>query len=234
MRMRLARFCLYWIAIHCVCVYNRAWFTEMSTGKSLLFYMAESECGGEYGGEKSMKIEIRDSKNPAAFYDEAYGFARISYRHPTRRIYPLSVVFRRLSILSTLGFLFILLSGVVFGFDSLDFVLLGAIACCLVLCVCFYARIKWLIRGLTNRKTDAVIVIDESKVMLENRTVGQSTELPWENIQYILISKRVIGFIPKKRDGSQLAIFCSTDYIREVTEAIKEYQKESLVVENKK
>lgn len=163
-----------------------------------------------------------------------HGFARISYRHPTRRIYPLSGVFRRLSVLSMLGFLFILLSGVAFGFDSLDFILLGALACCLVFCVCFYVWTKWLIRRLANRKTDAVIEINDTKVTLENRTVGQRAELPWENIHYILISKRVIGFIPKKADGSQPAIFCSTDYIEEITEAIKEYQKENLVVENKK
>lgn len=181
-----------------------------------------------------MKIEIKDSKDPAAFYDEVYGFAGISYRHPTRRIYPMSVVFRRLSVISMLGFLFILLSGVAFGFEFLDFILLGAITCCLVLCVGFYVRTKWLIRRLANRKTDAAIEINDTKVTLENRTVGQRTELPWENMHYIIISKRVIGFIPKKVDGSQPAIFCSTDYIEEITEAIKEYQKENLVVENKK
>lgn len=181
-----------------------------------------------------MRIEIKDLDNSAALYDEMYGFVRFSYRHPTRKIYPLSVVFRRLSVLNILLSLLILLPGVAFGFDVFDFFVLGAASFCFFMCVCFYVRTKWMIRRLVKRKTDAVLEIDGLKVMLDNRTVGQRTELPWENIQYILISKLLIGFIPKKKDGSQPAIFCSTYYIREVTEAIREYQKESLVVENKK
>ena len=88
------------------------------------------------------------------------------------------------------------------------------------------------IKSLVNRKTDSIFSINKDSVSLENNVVKQKNELLWSDINYILVGKYSIGFMPKKESDRKVAIYCSIDYIDKIIKVLEKYKKQDLLRKN--
>ena len=70
--------------------------------------------------------------------------------------------------------------------------------------------------------------ITKKEVKVEKET--QKLQLNWDSIQYIIINKYSITFLPK--DETIIMIGISTEYKDEVLEEIKKLNKEELLIDN--
>lgn len=184
-----------------------------------------------------MKIEIKEINNPYKFYNEVYGILKIYfkkiYNNPSKRIIPLTTSYLLYCILCFIVLLaYIIISITVTSYSNIMLVLIGVVFVCFIIgLVRLFSSIKG-IKTLVNRKTDSIFSITKDSVSIENNIVGQKNELLWSDINYILVGKYSIGFMPKKDSDRKVAIYCSINYKDKITKTLEKYKKQDLLREN--
>lgn len=184
-----------------------------------------------------MKIEIKEINNPYKFYNEVYGTLKVYFKklydNPYKKIMPLTTSYLLYCILCFIVLLsYIIISITVTSYSNIMLVLIGIVFVCFII---GFVRLICSIKGiktLVNRKTDSIFSITKDSVSIENKIVGQKNELLWSDINYILVGKYSIGFMPKKDSDRKVAIYCSIDYKDKITKALEKYKKLNLLKEN--
>lgn len=182
-----------------------------------------------------MKIEIKEINNPYKFYNEVYGITKMYlkklYNNPYRKLIPLTVIYLWYCSFCVLGFIYLLLFMSMIRFSNIMLIYIGIVFMCFIIGLANLIRSKRVIKTLVDRKVDSIILINKDKVLMENNIIGQKNELLWSDINYILIGKYSIGFMPKKESDKQVAIYCSINYKEKIYNALEKYEKQELLKE---
>ena len=178
-----------------------------------------------------MKIVIQE-RGSKFYYDEFLYIA--SYykkirKHPNKRVYPLTkylIVYEIILILSMslMGFFY-------WKIPNLFYIFLLGILFFLFLFVLFYfVLIKRKIQMFMNVTGDKIIEIDEEGIKYSD--FEKVYRMKWEDVSSIIFNRYSICFLPNENSRVLISVFI--DYEDKVLKGIKKYQKESLIVYNKK
>lgn len=170
-----------------------------------------------------MIIESKEKQNKA-FYEEVLYIASNYYIFKKRlktKVHSLTTVFLLYIIL-----LFLLFIGCLF-IPELEAI--SAIALTLgIVYVYLFVEAKYKLREYM-KQGNSIVKIDEFGV--ENSYGNQvSSKLSWDAIEYILINKNTICFLPK--NFASFAIFVDSSNREKVFQALEKYDKMELTVDN--
>lgn len=174
-----------------------------------------------------MKIS-KKMENPKEFYEE-FLYITLMYsklkKHPRKKA---SKITTFLINTESLVLIFVVLA---YRLDSDESFLVGAGIASLLVWVISFTIISRQIKNfvkLNDEGTEGTVEINqkEIEVMDDEKTI----QIKWESIEYIIVNKYSISFIPKKDTG----LFCSIgiDYKDEMIKALKKYKKEDLLIDN--
>ena len=180
-----------------------------------------------------MKIVINKEKKEfdKAFYDEFLfigTFHKRVRKKPNKKVRKLSTNYKiGLGICIGYSFLLIVL-GLSVGFDFLDYLFIGMF----IILGFIYARSLSIVNNrlklyMTNRG-ETTFEITKKEVKVEKSE--QRLQLDWDSIQYVIVNKYSITFLPK--DETIIMIGISTEYKNQVIEEIKNLNKEELLIDN--
>lgn len=182
-----------------------------------------------------MKLVIKDQKTEKdkQFYDEFLFVATFHKRvrkKPTKKVRLLSTNYK-IGLGICLGYSFLLIVlGLSVGFDFLDYLFIGMF----IILGFIYARSLSIVNNrlklyMTSRG-ETTFEITKKEVKVEKET--QKLQLDWDSIQYVIVNKYSITFLPK--DETIIMIGISTEYKDQVLEEIKKLNKEELLIDNTK
>lgn len=176
-----------------------------------------------------MKITI-DKRGSREYYEE-FLFVVSNYRRyrrkPNTKAQTYSKYMRNNYIV--IGLCLLILG--LYSYISKDRLYLALILVCIaLLCytIYYHHNTNEMIKAYLNDTSIKTLEIDKEGVCYTDPT--KSYKLKWENIKYILINKYSISFIPE--NASMVVISTDLEYKDQVFKALKEVNKENLVVDN--
>ena len=177
-----------------------------------------------------MKIEFNELLDKE-FYKEllcvSENYKKIK-KNPNKKIIPNTKILITLLILDLiLAFFFI--TDYIQTKDSFDVIMLGIIICTVFYILTYLFIFNKRVKELLNNSYKSILEINESSVKLIQEGV-QTVELDWNLIEFILISKHTICFVPKRVNNLMICI--PIDKKETIIEGIKKYNQEKLIVDN--
>lgn len=179
-------------------------------------------------------IEIKNINNKKAYLEESYFIVRHYNQlisNSTKRIVPYireRIYITIAIIVYVVSCIFIFNNGPVF-----NWFIIGLLFLAIVLCLRDIISASKYISKRSKEKSDAVLTINEDKVIFKNNKMHVTYECQWEDIKYILISKNCISFMPRTIDVGFL-ISIPIDYKEECIKLLEKYNKQDLIKYNRK
>lgn len=176
-----------------------------------------------------MKIQVKNIGS-RAYYDEvlfmAYRYKKIK-KNPNVKTKNLGKSFKLLLLFIILYGLLLLLYFIKYNDSSmllLHGIYIGLGIFYLILVINYNMRIKMFM----NNKREKFIEIDEKNITYSDGY--KKIELNWDNVHMIIINKYSICFFPKTSLSPMISI--SLEYKESVLNAVNEYKKSNLIIDN--
>lgn len=183
---------------------------------------------------KNDVVEIKDVKYKSKYLDETFYIVnhyKQLVNNPQKKIIP----YARERIYIILGIsAFIIITLLIFN--------IGLAFNCFFIGFLFLAIIVYLkdiflahkyISSRSKREANAILIIDDEKIVFTNNNDHITYECKWEDIKFILVSKYSISFIPISNENVRFLISVPIDYKNACFELFEKYKKMELVTENK-
>lgn len=180
-----------------------------------------------------MRIEVRERNKD--FFDECLYvtcFFKKILKNPNRKIMGASKMYFRgliVYLLAAMLFIFIAINEGFGGLYLIFIVIYFWFAA--VMAYNLFVVKKQIKLYMNDDGKVSVFEINENVIRVESY-VGTTVELNWDLVKYILINKETISFVPEKLSVSTVSMFVSTKYKEIVIDAIRKYNKESLIIDN--
>lgn len=178
---------------------------------------------------KFMKIEV-NKRGKKEYYDEFLYVVTMRKRikkNPNQKVQTLTFYLKKYIcyiLLSVLLFIFFY-----YKTKNIFFMIyIGMVIIILLYIVVYLLNTNKMIKTLMSKTDTKIVEINKSGV--EYKDSEKNIKIDWKNIEFILLNKYSICFIPK--DDSNIFISISSDYKYKVLTAIKEFNKEDLIKDN--
>ncbi len=180
-----------------------------------------------------MTIKIDKVNNKKEFIDEAYEI--INYAKVLNKNTNIKIVGRKKKcIFSIIASLLYLIFTIIFSIlykDTIFYICIGvAIFALTINTARLIKHIK--ILNISNKKeTNSILKIDKNEIELENKTNKTKYSINWQDIKYIIITKKSITFLPIiENNNFKNPIIIPIDYENKTIEALKQINKENLII----
>lgn len=176
-----------------------------------------------------MKIEV-NKPGKKEYYDEFLyiaSFYKKIKKNTNKKIQRLTVYLKKYIC-------YLLLSFILFGLfyyltKNLIYIFsIGMLFLILIYLIIYLRNTNKMLNSLMNSNGTKFIEIDETGV--EYKDSEKNVKINWKNIDFILLTKYSICFIPKEEMGIFISV--SKDYKDKIFEGIKKYRKEKLIIDN--
>lgn len=176
-----------------------------------------------------MKLEITETGNKE-YYDEFLYIANIYQKfkkNPRRKAHEFTKVLLLWTII-TIVYTLLLTCAYLKTNDAFYIFLIG------MTCFAIFFEIMYLI--ILNKKIKIFMnnkgkkIVELGKEGVNYTDADKSFNVKWEDISYIIINKQTICVIPKTVLSALISI--NIKYKKEISEALKKYDKEALLIDN--
>lgn len=180
-----------------------------------------------------MKLIIKDNKTEKDknFYDEFLFVATFHKRvrkRPDKKTRKLSTNYK-IGLGICIGYSILLtILGLSVGFDFIDYVFIGMFVILGVIYIRSLSIVNQRLKLYMDNRGETIFEITNKDVKVEKAT--QKLQLNWDSIQYVIVNKYSVTFLPK--DETIIMIGISTEYKDQVIEEIKNLNKEELLIDN--
>ena len=178
-----------------------------------------------------MKIEVAE-KGSEAFYREVVNISaqyRYILKNPHRKLKDYFRQFTFLMILGTVFLVLLLLTSFLWGFDPLDYAIIGILAIAIAMCAVYLHLLKRTLRTFLSDPRTTVLSFDESGVEF-NKGSSQTIKLGWDNIAVVRVYQESLNFVSGDHTG--IVISCAKRYAGEILAWLRANQPTVEIVEN--
>ena len=185
-----------------------------------------------------MKISIDKTDNKKDYLDETYyimSIYRKLYKNPNKKIRKKTTALLEGLIFILIYFIVVTVLAVVEK-SVVYYICIGISIVCLALIITrFIATKRYIDKYSSDKKYNSELLIDEEKIVLNNKAIKQETSINWEDLNKIILTNRCIVFMKKiNKDTPDVAIIVPNNIKDKVFKALEKYNKEKYIVYNKK
>ena len=179
-----------------------------------------------------MKILVKE--RDVNYYDELLyicTFSKKIVNKPTSKVRKLSKYYKNYCIVFAILLFIFYIDVLVTGNDIFDMCMF--FSCFLFLCITIKGvfQTKNLLKQYVSMDGDGFFEINDDVLSIQ-KSDGSLMSVKWDSVRYIILNKYSIVFVPKDNVGVLLSI--SVKYSDEVLKIIDKYNKNELVIDNRK